>query len=208
MADNTNKDAQGAQDTAHTQVNGLPEKKSDQKTTEQIVAETILQTSTTGSKIDIDGMEYTITDPTPATLMMVSAEVSCMPHVNQQADNILFEVLRMAKDAQPIGRIAAILILGAKRVRENYEISWRKKVRKWSWRKFRHITEWKVMKTQNELDWLAEQLIDTLTTATLSNLIMKRLGEMQIGDFFGLTTSLSAINILKPTKEVETARGE
>lgn len=197
MADNTSRGAQG-----------VPAKDSDRKTTEQIVAETILQTATTGSTIDVDGQEFTITDPTPATLMMVSAEVSRMPRVNTKADNILFEVLRTAKDTNPIGRIAAILILGAKRIKEGHFIRAQKQSTRWSWRRMRRVREWKTIWRQSELDWLSEKLLDSLTIATLSELITKRLGEMQIGDFFGLTTSLSAINILKATKEVETPHGE
>lgn len=82
------------------------------KTLEEQVASTILQASTIGKTITINGEEYEITDPTPATLMMVSAEVSNMPKVNRDSENILVEVLRTAKDSVPIiGRIAAILLL-------------------------------------------------------------------------------------------------
>jgi len=35
------------------------------------------------------------------------------------------------------------------------------------------------------------------------NIIIKRLTDMEVGDFFGITTSLSETNLLKPTKEVE-----
>ena len=35
------------------------------------------------------------------------------------------------------------------------------------------------------------------------NIIIRRLNDLEIGDFFGITTSLSEINLLKPTKEVE-----
>lgn len=178
------------------------------KTLEQIVAATILQTTTTGSVIDIDGQKYTIADPTPATLIMVSAEVSRMPKINAATDNILFEVLRTAKDMQPIGRVAAILILGAKRIKENRLIVLSRQVKKWSWKKFRRVETWEPVCTRKEIDWLAERILESLSPQTISNLITKRLAEMQVGDFFGITTSLSAINILKATKEVETAPGE
>jgi hypothetical protein len=35
------------------------------------------------------------------------------------------------------------------------------------------------------------------------NLIVRRLKDMEIGDFFGITTSLSEANLLKPTAEVD-----
>lgn len=179
-----------------------------------MVAETILQTSTTGSTISIDGQEYTITDPTPATLMMVSSEVSKLPKVDMGSENILFEVLRTAKDMQPIGRIAAILILGAKRIREDNEQGGNKgcstpTTRRYGW--FAFLTKKnkkEVVRKKSELDTLAQKCLETVTIRTLSAFIGKRLSEMQVGDFFGLTTSLSAVNLLKATKEVETVHGE
>lgn len=178
-------------------------------TLEETVAKTILQANTTGSTIEIDGCKYEVTEPTPATLMLVSAEVSKMPKVSYNSDNVLYETLRTAKDTTPIiGKVAAILILGAKRIRENRKISYGRQVRKWSWRHFKHYTAWETSEEKTELEYLAEYIAESLTIATLSEFIGKRLGEMQVGDFFGLTTSLSAVNILKPTKEVETARGE
>lgn len=64
-------------------------------------------------------------------------------------------------------------------------------------------------RTVEEIDWLSDYLLDNVTIKTLAELISVRLAEMQIGDFFGLTTSLSAVNIIKATKEVEeTVHGE
>ena len=187
--------------------------KNTSKTLEQVVAETILQASTTGSTITIDGQEYTITDPTPATLMMVSSEVSKLPKVDMGSENILFEVLRTARDMQPIGRIAAILILGAKRIREDSEQGEDKggstpTTRRNGWFSFLTNNNKEAVQKRSELDTLAQKCLETVTIRTLSAFIGKRLSEMQVGDFFGLTTSLSAVNLLKTTKEVETAHGE
>ena len=180
------------------------------KTLEEQVASTILQASTIGKTITINGEEYEITDPTPATLMMVSAEVSNMPKVNRDSENILVEVLRTAKDSVPIiGRIAAILLLGAKRISQHREITVEETKKRWSWRKFRFVKETTISSKGWEMDYLAHRITTDLTISTISDFISKRLGEMQVGDFFGLTTSLSAVNILKQTKEVEeTAHGE
>ena len=167
----------------------------EQKTLEQQVADTILQHKTTS--LEIEGRTFEIPAPTPATIMMVSAEVHRMPRINPNPKSILNEALLTAKDCEAVGRIAAILVLGAKRINES---------RKWSWRKFRFITK---QETESELDFVTRHILEELTPATLNETITKRLMEMQVGDFFGLTTSLSAINILKKTKEVEqTAPGQ
>ena len=174
-----------------------------QKTLEQQVADTILQHKTTS--LEIEGRTFEIPDPTPATIMMVSAEVHRMPRINPNPKSILNEALLTAKDCEAVGRIAAILVLGAKRINESRKVV-KSKSRKWSWRKFRFITK---QETESELDFVTRHILEELTPATLNETITKRLMEMQVGDFFGLTTSLSAINILKKTKEVEqTAPGQ
>lgn len=174
----------------------------EQKTLEQQVVDTILQRKTTS--LEIEGRTYEIPAPTPATIMMVSAEVHRMPRINQSPNSILNEALLTAKDCEAVGRIAAILVLGAKRINEDRKVV-RSQSRKWSWRKFRFTTK---RETEGELDFVARHILEELTPATLNEAITKRLVEMQVGDFFGLTTSLSAINILAKTKEVEqTAHG-
>lgn len=179
-----------------------------ERTFEQRVADTILQGATTRKTFDVEGFSFTITDPTPATLMMISAEISQLPKVNLQAENILQEVLTIAKDTHMLGRIAAILILGAKRIKQHNTITTAKRKRVWSWRKFKKVERNYSLKTIEEIDWLSNYILDNLTIKTLAAFISARLSEMQIGDFFGLTTSLSAVNTLKATKEVETVRGE
>lgn len=128
-----------------------------------------------------------------------------MPKIMQTPNSILQEALRTAKDCEAVGRIAAILVLGAKRINEGHEMV-KSESRKWSWRKFRFVVR---QEKESELDFVARHILEELTPATLNETITKRLMEMQVGDFFGLTTSLSAINILDRTKEVEqTAPGQ
>lgn len=175
----------------------------EQKTLEQQVVDTILQRKTTS--LEIDGRTYEIPAPTPATLMMVSEETYNMPEIQQNPNSIMNETLRTAKDCKALGRIAAILVLGAKRIRENHKVE-TAQIKKWSWRKFRFITE---TKTESELDYIATRILEEISPRMLNEAITKRLLEMQVGDFFGLTTSLCATNILKATKEVEqTAPGQ
>ena len=167
------------------------------------MVDTILQCKTTS--LEIDGRTYEIPAPTPATIMPVSEETSKMPLINKETKSIFLETLRTARDCKAIGRIAAILVLGAKRIRENHQVVI-SETKKWSWRRFRFT---KHQETMNELDFVAMRIMEDITPATLNETITKRLMEMQLGDFFGLTTSLSEINTLARTKEVEqTAHGQ
>ena len=168
-----------------------------------MVVDTILQRKTTS--LEIDGRTYEIPAPTPATIMLVSEETSKMPLINKETKSIFLETLRTARDCKAIGRIAAILVLGAKRIRENHQVVI-SETNKWSWRHFRFT---KNQETMSELDFVAMRIMEDITPATLNETITKRLMEMQLGDFFGLTTSLSEINTLARTKEVEqTAPGQ
>lgn len=149
---------------------------------EQKVSDTILQQ---GEEIVVCGKRYVVTPPTPATLIMVSAEVAKLPQI--KGNDMLGETLRAAKDCEPIGRIAAILILGAKRIRQKK--AW------WQW-------------GENETDKLSRSILEEMTTRQVADLIASLLGKMQIGDFFVLTTSLLGVNLTKNTREVEaTASG-
>ena len=178
-------------------------------TIEKKVADSILQRS--NDTLEIDGNVYPVAQPTPATLILISEQISFMPDMDIDSDNILFEVLAKSKDCKALGTIAATLILGAKRIKENRIITAKKPVdvRRFSWRKFRFVTVRKEKEFEvNELDHLSELILDNCTTQTIRELITKRLKNLQIGDFFGLTTSLSEANLLKRTKEVETVSGE
>jgi hypothetical protein len=178
------------------------------ETIEKKVADAILEKAT--DKITIEGNDYPIAPPTTGTLILISELVATMPIVNKNA-NALYEVLRTAKDLSVIGKIAATLILGAKRIKEQRKVCKTENVqhKHWSWRKLHKVTDTTTKSVKVlEVDYLAEKLIDEVETHTLNNVIVKRLGESQFGDFFVLTTSLSEVNLLKRTKEVETASGD
>lgn len=180
------------------------------ETIEKKVTDAILQRAS--ESIEIEGVNYGIAPATPATLILISELVADLPDVNADTDNMLKEVLRTAKDLSVIGRIVAILILGAKRVKEHRLVSVQRKVvsRRFSLRKFRFV---KCVKNVNEeveeVERLSELLIDNCENSSLRNILLKRLVDMQIADFFAITTSLSVANVIKPTREVEaTAFGD
>lgn len=172
---------------------------------EKKVTDAVLQRAS--SSIDIEGVNYGIAPPTPATLILVSEQIAAMPEVNVDNNNILQEVLRTAKDSSIIGKITAILILGAKRVREHRLVSVERPVisRRFSLRKFRFIKYTKkVIEEVEEVERLSELILENCTNGTISEVLRKRLIDMQVTDFFAITTSLSVANLLKPTKEVGT----
>ena len=49
---------------------------------------------------------------------------------------------------------------------------------------------------------LAERISDKCSSSLINKMIVKRLEDMEISDFFGLITSLRDVNLLKPTREV------
>ena len=178
------------------------------ETLEKKVADAILERAS--DSITIDGKEYPVAPPTTGTLILVSELVSAMPIVNRNAQNALYEILSKAKDLSVIGKIVATLILGSRRIKEKRKIV-KKEIEYyecWSWRKLRKDikTRTKVVEVL-EIDFLSEKLLDDVAPQTLHKVAVKRLGDSQFGDFFLLTTSLSEVNLLKRTKEVETASG-
>lgn len=178
-------------------------------TEERQVAGTVLQED--DKQITVGGHTYTYGKPTVATMIMVSALVSELPVLNHSARgaDIVREVLRTAKDLGKLGEIASVLILGAKRVKEHRQISAGKAFPA-PWWAFWRKNDKPIM--LEEKDALAENLIDELSVDELQNLIIGRISDLHVGGFFGLTTSLTTANILKPTRsgveERTTASGQ
>lgn len=171
---------------------------------EKKVTDAILQRSSLN--LEIEGKVYPIAPATPATLILVSELVAEMPEIKTDAENLLFETLRTAKDCKVIGSIVATLILGAKRIKENNVITVPHRIQTscFSWKKFRRVASYKtVNKEMTELEYLSDIILENCTPSVISEIVSKRLLDMGISDFFGLTTSLSAANLIKRTREVE-----
>jgi hypothetical protein len=150
-------------------------------TTESKTAEAILQEP---ANVNIGNRTYQVPAPTPATLIMVSKLASTLPKMTSVSPS-LADILRTVKDSEAIGEIAATLVLGAKRIKEG-----RKK--------------WYHLRRRSELEELSEYIMTECTNAQLKELITVCMSKMEVGDFFGITTSLSGINLINPTKEVGT----
>lgn len=165
----------------------------EQKTIEQKVASAILE-KPIGS-IEIDGRVYDIAPPSTATLILISEIISTLPIVEKiPKDKILYSVLHHARYFKQLGEIAAIMILGANHLVEEREIPQKR------------ILGIIPRKPKKELVDVKSELAEKLMyvrPSILNEYIINRLQDMEIVDFFVITTSLSEANILKARKEVE-----
>lgn len=161
------------------------------KTIENKVSDTILEKPI---EIKIGDETYKVAPPCTATLIEVSSEITKLPHyeVDKNADNVFPETLRIAKDCKAIGSILATLILGAEHLTEVVK----KPKKKIFWVTYQWEDE-----VIDKRAALADTILKKLRPSETNTLISKILVEqMEIGDFFGFTTSLIEINLTKPTK--------
>lgn len=167
---------------------------------ERKVAQTILQQP---EEIMVGDKVYQAAPPSAATLILVSEAVARMPKVQLDAERIVDEVLSIGRDCRPMGEIVAILILGAKGLTET-----RKTVKTIEKRRFwgllKEIGQVEVEETIDHKSELAKSLLEDITPRELHNLAARLLQRSQVADFFGLTTFLTEINLLRQTREVET----
>lgn len=166
------------------------------KTTEQKVSDTILQKPI---EVSVGDRKYTAAPASTATLILVSEAISLLPHAKLDPERLVEDSLSIAKDCRPLGEIAAILLLGAKNLKETVKV--RQKVEKR--RLFGLVKVSETIETERVIDRKAElatELLDDLSPRELNNLVVSLLQKMELGDFFGLTTFLTEINLLRPTK--------
>ena len=177
------------------------------KTRERRVTETVLERKS--EVLTLDGVDYPLAPPTLATIIMTSELAATLPKINPESEDLLHEVLRSARHCRTLGKITAVLILGAKRVEENRLVPRREglvKTRSYFSRIFRSARQKHANRNMiSEVDRLAEIVLSELAPATLNAILTRRLVDMQIADFFALTTSLTTANQIKPTREVDKA---
>lgn len=149
-----------------------------EQTLEQKTAQAVLQQPI---EVEIREKKYKIAPPSIATLILVSEGISTLPRVTLDNGKIVEESLAIARECRVLGDIVATLILGAKKASKHGIIN----------RLFNR-------KRQR----LAKTLLEELSPSELHALTAELLKTMQIGDFFGLTTFLLEVNLLRPTKVV------
>lgn len=158
-------------------------------TVEKIVCDAVLQNPKT---ITVSGKDYKVAPPTVATIVEASKYISQMPEIrmNEEGD-VLTEVLSSACDCEDIGNIIAILMLGKKNLvlEKTYCFGLIK------------------IKANNQRR-LADELMESLSPEEMSSLLTELLKELQIGFFFGISTFLKGINLLRKTKSETIASGQ
>lgn len=170
------------------------------------VSKTVLQKR---EEITVGGEIMEVAPPSTATLILVSEETAKLPHVKLDSENIAGEVLYVAKDCRVLGDIVAILILGAKGLTEVVKVP--ETVEKIVYDEYlfglikhpKTITEtiYKEVVIDRKAE-LAKKLLEDITPRELHNLTVRLLKALQIADFFGLTTSLIEVNLIRQTREV------
>lgn len=156
------------------------------KNIENRVAETILQRPKT---VVVGGVSYEVAPPSTATIIRISEMLPTDFDIDMQPKHMLKETLRIAKRCRFLGDIAACLILGFDEVKEIKVVKEK--------RFFGLVTYERKIVIDKKAE-LANKCI-SMGPAWLDNLYADLL-DMEIGSFFGLTTFLIGVNLLKPTK--------
>lgn len=142
---------------------------------EQKTADALLQSEMT---VTINNKQYNVAPPSIATLVMASSKIAELPSVELNKDNILMETIAIAPECAIVSDIIAILILGAKKI---------KREGKCWWNPFK----------KSEFEALKNEIEESVTPRELQELLAGLLMRMDIGDFFGVTTSLIGVNLTK-----------
>lgn len=162
------------------------------QTVESRTADAILQKP---QQITICNETYQAAPPSIATLILVSEAVADLPNIKLDAENIVTESLCIAKDCRALGDIIAILILGATNLCATKTIKTK--------HLFGLITKHKDITIDNKAA-LAENILEELSPREISDMFTKLMSGMELAFFFGFTTSLTEINLLRQTRNVKT----
>jgi hypothetical protein len=159
------------------------------KNIEGKVAETILQEP---DKIKIGNKTYEVRPASVATLIQVSRLISRLPDVKLDIENnadILVGSLMIANKCEILGEIAATLVLGARKPSNTPQ-----------WVK--NLLQLLKIGFKSKHEKLGEKILYEFGSKDLNSMVVRQLSKLEIGDFFGLTTSLLDVNILRRTKGV------
>ena len=162
-----------------------------EQTIEQKAGGTILQRN---KEITVGDRTFSVAPPSTATLILASEAISLLPQETLDGKKIVEEVLYIAKDCRVLGDILAILILGAKNLKETVTEKVEKR------RLFRSPRIEIVERVIDRKAELAEWLLLNISPKELRQTFTKLVQDFQLGDFFGITTFLIGINLLRPTK--------
>jgi len=174
-------------------------------TIESKVAGAILQTP---EEIKVGDKIYQFYPPSTATLILVSEAISQMPQIKLENEKVVEDSLYAARYCRVLGEIVAIFILGAKHLTETVKVR-QTKEKRILWGLIRYKRDEEVEQIIDHKQELADALLEDLTPRELHTLTSQLLMKMQFADFFGLTTFLIDVNLLRQTKvEKTTAFGQ
>ena len=131
--------------------------------------------------VSIGNDKYRIKRPTIATLIAVSAEISELPTMEIRENKQMIDIVRNAKHYDKIGMIFAIMIRGYRN-----DEGWLKSI---------------LNRSRNKK--LAKRILNSYTPRELAVALASVFSKMEVKDFFVLTTSLSEVNVIKRTVEVD-----
>lgn len=136
-------------------------------------AETAIEKDIT---LEFDGKKVRMKRPTLRTLIAVSAEICKLPEFAPTSGKEITSALAYAKESKPLAKIIAMLMCGVKK-----DVCF--------WHKF------SLWRTQSKV-------MDNYTPKELNVLLGRLFAEMNLTDFFLITTSLSEIVLTMPTRGV------
>ena len=150
------------------------------RTIDEKVADTILQTPRT---VTVCGKTYEVAPPTCATLIEMSKRIPEARYVDLMGDRVN-EAVAAAKDSRGLFEQVAVLILGAKAVREDRP------------RRFLFF------KRRTRLDRLTDELMEC-SPSEINALRGEVLGMMEVLDFFEFSASLQEVSLIQRTRAAE-----
>lgn len=165
---------------------------------EQKTAETILQKPL---EVQAGGKTYQVARPTFGTLIEISPYVKQLPNITEvKKEDLVPYILSVAgKYGSIIAKIAAILIIGGQNIM--YHKVKRLKSKFLCFKRYENVMV-------SNVDELADKLIRNASPEEMNRIINLAMGYQDIGFFLSTIISLSAANVLEPTKTEATASGE
>lgn len=143
----------------------------------------------------LGGIEYQVPHPTLGTIVRASEMISLLPEFTMDKKDAIKSILKNAKECHVLGEIMAVFIIGEKSI-----VEMDKKAIKGFF-----LTKGK--KTgADAVKELGETIMCRATPAELNVAMAAVFSNIEIADFFEVTTFLQGINLTKPTKVVETTQ--
>lgn len=158
------------------------------------VSNTILEN---GITVQVGQQTYEVAPPSTATIILLSEAVSRLPHTVLNPEKVVEECLSIGKECRVLGEIAAVLILGAKNcIRTKKTVLIKGKRYLWG------LVDTRRYKTyiSDPKAELAEEVLNECSPKQLFEIVSNIMKELELSDFFGLTTFLTEINLLRQTK--------